>query len=63
MKVALLALIANPMAYVLVFALCGVLCIVAGVGLLLGKGAALVCLGLFLLSAAGYVTKGMKPNG
>lgn len=63
MKAALLAMMSNPMSYVLAFALCGVLCIVAGVGLLLGTGAALVCLGMFLLSAAGYVTKGMKPHG
>lgn len=59
----LAALAANPMTYVLGFALCGAVSVVSGVAILAGAGWAMVATGAFLLAAAGYVTKGMSPNG
>ena len=63
MKAKLAALAANPMTYVLGFALSGAASVVAGVAILSGAGWALVSAGAFLIAAAGYITTGMKPNG
>ncbi|WP_202844793.1 hypothetical protein [Luteimonas saliphila] len=63
MKGKLAAFAANPMTYVLGFALCGAVSVVSGVALLAGAGWALVASGAFLLAAAGYITKGLTPNG
>lgn len=63
MKDRLAALAVNPMTYVLGFALAGATSVVAGVGILAGVGSAFVAAGVFLLLAAGYITRGMTPNG
>lgn len=60
---ALAKLLANPMTYVLGFALSGAVSVVAGVALLAGAGWALVACGALLFAAAGYITKGLTPNG
>ena len=57
------ALAANPLTYVLGFAMAGAVSIVAGVAVLLGLGWALVASGCFLILASAYITKGMTPNG
>ena len=53
---------AHPMTYVLAFAVCGACSIVAGVAVLAGAGWALVASGGLLLTAAGYITKGMTDG-
>lgn len=63
MKDKLKALAANPLAYVIGFGLFGAMSIVAGVAVLAGAGWALVASGAFLLAAASYITKGLRPNG
>ena len=63
MKKMLAGLAANPMTYVLGFAIGGAVSIVAGVAVLLGAGSALLAAGFFLIAAASYITKGLKPNG
>lgn len=63
MKKMLAALAANPMTYVLGFATGGAASIVAGVAILMNAGMALIVSGVFLISAASYITKGLKPNG
>jgi len=63
MKKMLAALAVNPMTYVLGFATGGAASIVAGVAVLAGAGLALVVAGAFLIAAASYITKGLKPNG
>jgi hypothetical protein len=59
----LAALAANPLTYVLGFAIAGAVSIVAGVAILAGSGWALVASGIFLIAGAAYITKGMTPNG
>lgn len=63
MKKQFMAIAANPMTYVLGFALCGSVSIVAGVAILAGAGWAMVAGGAFMIAAAGYITKGLTPNG
>lgn len=63
MKKILAALVANPMTYVLGFALAGAASIVIGISLLAGGGWALISAGSFLIAAAGFITRGMSPNG
>lgn len=63
MKHKLSLLASNPMTYVVGFALGGAASVVYGVALLAGSGWALVASGVFLLAAAGYITKGLTPNG
>lgn len=63
MKRSIASLAANPMVYVIGFALAGAACITAGVAVLAGAGWALVTVGAFLIAASGYITKGLKPNG
>jgi hypothetical protein len=62
-KKILAALIANPMTYVLGFSIVGAASIVCGVAFLAGPGWALVTAGSFLIAAAGFITRGMSPNG
>ena len=57
------ALAANPIAYVVGLSVAGALSVVVGVGLLAGAGWSLVALGAFLIAAASFITKGLKPNG
>jgi hypothetical protein len=59
----LAALAANPLTYVLGFAVAGAVSIVSGVAILVGSGWALVASGVFLIAGAAYITKGMTPNG
>jgi len=56
-------LAADPLTYLIAFSLLGAVSMVSGVAVLAGGGWALVCAGLFLLAAAGYITRGMTPNG
>lgn len=63
MKARLKAIAANPYAYIIGFSLIGAACVVAGIGLSFGAGAAFVAAGLFMLGAASYIIKGLKPNG
>lgn len=63
MKEKLAAIAVNPMTYVLGFAFAGATSVVAGVGILAGAGSAFIAAGVFLLLAAGYITRGMTPNG
>lgn len=63
MKDKLKALAANPYAYVIGFSVVGASSIVAGVAVMAGAGWALVASGVFLIAAASYITKGLKPNG
>lgn len=56
-------LAANPFAYVIGFAFLGAVAIVSGVTVMAGAGMALVTAGVFLIAAASYITKGLKPNG
>lgn len=58
------ALAANPMTYVLGFAVGGAALVVAGVGVLAGAGWSLVAAGAFLIAAAAFITRGMgSTNG
>jgi uncharacterized membrane protein YjjP (DUF1212 family) len=63
MKQKLAALAVNPMTYILWFSVSGASCVVTGVALVAGAGAAFVAAGAFLLAAAVYLTRGMTPNG
>lgn len=63
MKDTLKALAANPLAYVIGLAGIGAVSIVSGIAVLVGLGWALVASGAFLIAAASYITRGMKPNG
>jgi hypothetical protein len=63
MKKMLAALAANPLTYVLGFAVIGAAGIVAGVAILAGAGWALIASGVFLIVGAGFITRGMSPNG
>lgn len=63
MKEALASLAANPLTYVLGFAVGGAVSVVSGVAILAGTGWALVASGAFLIAASGYITQGMKSNG
>lgn len=63
MKKMLAALVANPMTYVLGFAVAGAAGIVAGVAILAGPGWALIASGAFLIASAALITRGMSPNG
>lgn len=58
----ILAALAHPMLYVLLFALAGAACVVCGVIMLLGVGWGLVSAGVFLLAASAYITRGIT-NG
>lgn len=62
MKMKFAAVAANPMTYVLGFALCGAVSVVSGVAVLAGAGWAMVAAGVFLIAASGYITKGLTPN-
>lgn len=63
MKKMLAALAANPLTYVLGFAVAGAASIVSGVAIMAGPGWALVTAGAFLIAGAGYITRGMSSNG
>lgn len=62
MKV-LAAIAANPLTYVLGFSVGGAASIVAGVTIVAGAGWAFIALGGFLIAGAGFITRGMTPNG
>lgn len=57
------ALATNSMTYVLGFAVGGAALCVAGVGVLVGVGYALLTAGAFLLAGSWYITQGLKTNG
>jgi hypothetical protein len=63
MKKGLLAIISNPFFWVIGFASIGAISIVGGIEILAGNGLALITFGGFLIAAARYITKGLKPNG
>lgn len=63
MKKMLAALAANPLTYVLGFAVAGAAGMVAGIAMLAGAGWALIASGVFLIAGAGFITRGMSPNG
>jgi hypothetical protein len=63
MKAALASLAANPLTYVIGFAVGGAASVVCGIAILVGSGWALVASGAFLIGASGYITQGMKSNG
>lgn len=63
MKKKLAALAVDPLTYVFGFALLGAVSVVSGIAVLAGAGWALVASGVFLIAAAAYITKGLKPNG
>lgn len=53
---------ASPYTYVFGFSAVGASSIVAGIALLAGAGFALLSVGAFLLIAAAYITRGLKPS-
>jgi hypothetical protein len=57
------SLAVNPLTYVIGFAVGGAGCVVAGVSVMVGAGPGLLAAGCFLIGAAVYITRGMKPNG
>jgi hypothetical protein len=63
MKKTLAALIANPLTYVIGFAVAGAAGVVSGVAILAGSGWALIAAGSFAISFSAFITKGMSPNG
>lgn len=54
---------ASALAWVVALWLIGAGFVVSGVALLTGPGWAFVASGAFLMAAAVYITKGLKPNG
>lgn len=58
----ILATLAHPMLYVLLFALAGAACVVCGVIMLVGVGWGLVAAGGFLLVASAYITRGITSG-
>lgn len=58
----ILATLAHPMLYVLLFALAGAACVVCGVIMLVGVGWGLVAAGGFLLAASAYITRGITSG-
>lgn len=57
------SMLANPLTFVLLFAVAGAASIVAGVAILAGTGWALVSAGPFLIAASAFIAKGMSANG
>jgi hypothetical protein len=53
----------NPIVYVAGFYMGGAASIVAGVAVVSSIGWALVASGAFMICAAGFIRKGLKPNG
>lgn len=59
----ILAVLSSPLLYIVVLWFAGAACVSIGIALVAGHGWALVSAGAFLLFAAGYIVKGMSPNG
>lgn len=59
----ILAVLSSPLFYVIACWFGGAACVSLGIALVAGHGWALVSAGTFLLFAAGYIVKGMSPNG
>lgn len=63
MKRFLLSAVKNPLAYIVGLAFLGAACVATGILIQFGAGWALMASGVFLIFAAGYITKGLTPNG
>ena len=59
----LAALVLSPITYVVGFAVSGAVSIAIGVGIEIGLGWGLTVLGVFLLAASAYITKGLPAHG